>query len=159
MAEFDDEEFYVCQACGHEDHPDKFGKHCPACGVDLDDLEASEDLKPSAKLVLTGGENVPAMPMNEAQVNHLRRLLAWMRCEWMLDDDMQRGFISGAEGCVEMGVATPEEAGALLAERAEKINQCPAYVRQAVKMLTKALRDHERAAGILDSRESGNVPL
>lgn len=59
---------------------------------------------------------------------------------------MQRGFISRAESSLEMGVALPEEAGARLAERAEKINQCPAYVRQAVKMLTKALRDHERAA-------------
>lgn len=116
-----------------------------------------DGLKMSAKLVLTGDENVPAMPMNEAQVNHLRRLLAWMRCEWMLDDDMQRGFISGAESCVEMGATTPEEAGALLAARAEKINHCPAYVRQAVKMLTKALRDHERAAGILESHGRGEV--
>lgn len=75
--------------------------------------------KPPTKLVLTGDENVPAMPMNEAQVNHLRRLLAWMRCEWMLDDDMQRGFISGAESSVEVGAATSEEAGALLAKQAE----------------------------------------
>ncbi|HCH7474668.1 TPA: hypothetical protein NQI75_005324 [Pseudomonas aeruginosa] len=116
-----------------------------------------KELKTYAKLVLSGDDNVPDMPMNDAQVNHLRRLLAWMRCEWMLDDDMQRGFISGAQGCVEMGAATPEEAGALLAERAEKIKQCPAYVRQAVKMLTKALRDHERAAGILEPHGGGEV--
>lgn len=113
---------------------------------------SNKNLNSSSPMILTGDENVPAMPMSEAQVNHLRRLLAWMRCEWMLDDDMQRGFISGAEGCVEMGLATPEEAGALLADRAEKVNQCPAYVRQAVKMLTKALRDHERAAGIFDDK-------
>lgn len=36
----DEEEIYICLACGHEDHVDKFGKQCPACGVDLDDLEA-----------------------------------------------------------------------------------------------------------------------
>ena len=36
----DEEEIYVCPACGHEDHADKFGKYCPACGVDLDELEA-----------------------------------------------------------------------------------------------------------------------
>jgi rubrerythrin len=35
-----DEEFYNCPVCGHEDHADKFGKHCPACGTDLDELEA-----------------------------------------------------------------------------------------------------------------------
>lgn len=32
-------EIYVCQSCGYEDHPDKFGKYCPKCGADLDELE------------------------------------------------------------------------------------------------------------------------
>lgn len=36
----EDDEIYVCQSCGHEDHPDRFGKYCPSCGVDLDELEA-----------------------------------------------------------------------------------------------------------------------
>lgn len=44
----EDEEIYVCQACGHEDHPDKFGKFCPGCGTDLDDLEA--DLQQDTQL-------------------------------------------------------------------------------------------------------------
>lgn len=35
----DDEPIYVCQSCGHEDHPDSFGQFCPMCGVDLDELE------------------------------------------------------------------------------------------------------------------------
>lgn len=103
-------------------------------------------------LVLTGDENTPAMPVTEAEVNHLRRLLAWMRCEWMLDEDMQGGYVSGAAACVQIGAATPEQAGAVLMERAEKIEQVPAYVRQAVKMLTKALRDHEKERGIFDSQ-------
>lgn len=105
---------------------------------------------PMNKLTLTGDNNTPAMPMTEAQVNHLRRLLAWMRCEWMLDEDMQRGYLSGAEACVRVGAATPEQAGAIVSEKAAQINQCPAYVRQAVKMLTKALRDHEKQAGIVE---------
>lgn len=33
-------EVYVCMVCGHEGHPDKFGKFCPGCGTDLDELEA-----------------------------------------------------------------------------------------------------------------------
>lgn len=37
----DYEEVYVCMSCGCEDDPDKFGKYCPSCGVDLDDLEES----------------------------------------------------------------------------------------------------------------------
>ncbi len=108
---------------------------------------------------LTGDTNTPAMPMTDAEVNHLRRLLAWMRCEWMLDPDMQRGYMSGAALCVQHGHSTPEEAGAVLAEAAQKIDACPAYVRQAVKMLTKSLRAHERESGIVEERETSNASL
>lgn len=100
---------------------------------------------------LTGDTNTPALPMTEAEVNHLRRLLAWMRCQWTLDPDMQRGCVRGAVLMVAHGYTSPERAGDMLAERAAQINRCPAYVRQAVKMLTKALRDHERKAGIVES--------
>ena len=85
---------------------------------------------------LTGDINTPALPMTEAEVNHLRRLLAWMRCEWMLDEDMQRGYLLGCAEGVAHGFATSEQAGVALTEAAQRINQCPAYVRQAVKMLT-----------------------
>jgi len=33
------EEIYVCRVCGHEDHPDCFGRYCPECLADLDELE------------------------------------------------------------------------------------------------------------------------
>ena len=104
----------------------------------------------TAPLTLTGDLITPDMPMNDAQVNHLRRLLAWLRCEYMLDEDMQRGYVSSAADCVKHGFATPERAGELLQQQAAKINQVPAYVRQAVKMLTKALRDHEKRSGIVE---------
>lgn len=100
---------------------------------------------------LTGDRNTPAMPMTEAEVNHLRRLLAWMRCEWTLDADMQRGYLLGAAESVRHGFANEEQASALVQAKADHINRCPAYVRQAVKMLTKALRDHEKAAGVVDA--------
>lgn len=104
-----------------------------------------------SQLTLSGDANTPAMPMTEAEVNHLRRLLAWMRCEWSLDPDMQRGCLQAAEDMVRLGLASEEKASTVVQHRAEVINRCPAYVRQAVKMLTKALRDHERAAGIIES--------
>lgn len=100
---------------------------------------------------LTGDDNTPAMPMTEAEVNHLRRLLAWMRCEWTLDEDMQRGCLLAANEMVRRGLATEAQACTIVEHRAEVINRCPAYVRQAVKMLTKALREHERAAGIVEA--------
>ena len=100
---------------------------------------------------LTGDTNTPALPLTDAEVNHLRRLLAWMRCEWMLDDDMQRGMLGAMEHLGAAGAITHEQATRAVAERAAQINRCPAYVRHAVKMLTKALRDHERKAGIVDT--------
>lgn len=103
------------------------------------------------KMTLTGDLNVPELPMTDTEVNHLRRLLAWMRCEWMLDEDMQRGFLNGASEVVRLGLVSSESVSAIVDEKARQIRQCPAYVRQAVKMLTKALRDHERAAGIVES--------
>lgn len=104
-------------------------------------------------IVLSGDANTPAIPLTDAEVNHLRRLLAWMRCEYTLDEHAQRGFISGASDMVRLGFSTAEQAGALVEEKAAQIQQCPAYVRQAVKMLTKALRDHERASGVVEGAQ------
>lgn len=108
-------------------------------------------LTKAAALVLSGDDNTPALPLTEAQVNHMRRLLAWMRVEYMLDPDAQRGFLIGASECAQIGIGSAEQVNALVAERAAKINHVPAYVRQGVKMLTKALRDHERGAGIVEA--------
>ena len=100
---------------------------------------------------LTGDNNVPAMPMTDAEVNHLRRLLAWMRCEYMLDENMQRGMLGAIHDLTAMGAITPEAGSQSIAERAAQINQVPAYIRQGVKMLTKALRNHDRYAGIVEA--------
>lgn len=109
----------------------------------------------SRELILSGDENTPAMPMTEAEVNHLRRVLAWLRCEYMLDEDMQRGYITGAAQCVAHGFTSTERASALIEEKAAQINHVPAYVRQGVKMLTKALRKHESRAGIVETGGGG----
>jgi len=101
-------------------------------------------------LILTGDNNIPAMPMTDAQVNHLRRLLAWMRCEYMLDGDMQRGFINAIYTCHKASIGTGRDAKELLREKAEQINQVPAYVRQAHKMLSKALLEHDRRSGVVE---------
>lgn len=107
------------------------------------------------KLALTGDANTPAMPMTDAEVNHMRRLLAWLRLEYMLDPDAQRGYLIGCSEAVANGWASEQQASAIVQERAAQISKCPAYVRQAVKMLTKALRDHERGAGIVDEARPG----
>ena len=100
--------------------------------------------------VLSGDENVPAMPMKESEVNHLRRLLAWLECEYNLSPHSQRGMLRGLQDCVELGLATEERASEVLQQEAERIAQCPAYVRQAVKMLSAAIRRHESESGVIE---------
>lgn len=39
LKDIPDEEIYVCQVCGYEDHQDMFGQFCPQCGSDLDEFE------------------------------------------------------------------------------------------------------------------------
>lgn len=107
-----------------------------------------------SKMTLTGDENVPAMPLKESEVNHLRRLLAWLRCEYTLDPDMQRGYLLGAAEMVSSGLASPEAASEIVNAKAAEINSCPAYVQQAVKQLTKALREHERGSGVVDAAQN-----
>ena len=83
----------------------------------------------------------------DAEVTHMRKLLAWMRCEYMLDEDMQRGALSAVKELMDAGEITPEQAEHQIARRADQIKQVPKYVRQAVKMLTKAVREHDGVKG------------
>ena len=105
-------------------------------------------------MILTGDNNIPALPMTEAQVNHLRRLLAWLDCEYMLGEDRQRGMITAVMKCRDIGIATGRNAQELLREKAEQINQVPAYVRQGHKMLSKALQEHDKRSGVVESCRS-----
>lgn len=101
-------------------------------------------------LTLTGDDNNVAMPMTDAQINHLRRVLAWMRTEYTLDEHMQAGYVKGCTEMVKHGLSTPECASQVLQSKADEINRVPAYVRQGVKMLTKALREHDAKTGVVE---------
>lgn len=105
----------------------------------------------SKSLILLGDENLPSMPMKDSEVNHMRRLLAWMRVEYCLDENMQRGFLMGASEAARLGLAEPEKVSQILQEKSHQINQVPAYVRQAVKMLSKTLEQHDKKSGVVDS--------
>ena len=135
-------------ACGDRDATACPGEWEPGC-----------DLGANAAFVRVADDIRPAMALTETQVNHLRRLLAWMRCEWMLAPDAQRGVVGAVEWMANAGHLTPEQAGTALQERADKINRCPAYVRQAVKMLTKAILDYESGAGIVEESKTPNFRL
>lgn len=102
-------------------------------------------------MVLSGDENTLAMPLTDAQVNHLRRLLAWMRLEYTLDENMQAGYLRGVSKCVEHGFATPERSSEVIQDAVDRINHVPLYLRQGIKMLTKALYEHDKKSGVIES--------
>lgn len=100
-------------------------------------------------IILSGDENNVAMPITDAEVNHLRRLLAWMICEYNLSDAGQRGMIEGLHKAVTLGVPM-ERAQDVLDQEEARIRYVPAYVRQAVKMLSKAIREHDARTGVIE---------
>lgn len=103
-----------------------------------------------SNLVLSGdGFNAP-QDLTEAEVNHLRRLLAWLVCEYNLGEDGQRGLMIGLHKAVDAGVPI-ERAQAVLDEEAQRIQRVPNYIRQAVKMLQKAVRDHDAGTRTIDA--------
>ena len=101
------------------------------------------------QLILSGDENNVAMPMTDAEVNHLRRLLAWIRLEHSLGEEMMRGFLEGAEMSVRADPSCHAKAQQAVDERVAKVASVPAYIRQAVKMLTKAVRDHDAKTRVI----------
>lgn len=100
--------------------------------------------------------------LTDAEVKHLRQLLAWMRCEWCLDEDSQRGSLMAVKELMESGYITSQQANDQLASRAKQITSVPQYVRQAVKMLTKTIREFDGQKGAAldvqtrDVQEIGN---
>jgi len=104
------------------------------------------------KLILTGDENNAAMPMTDAEVNHLRRMLAWMRLEYNLSEEGQRGMMTGLHMAVEAG-ASVERAQAVLDDQVERIQRVPAYIRHGIKMLTKAVHDHDAKTRVINHED------
>lgn len=110
----------------------------------------------AGKLILSGGSTEKDLEFRKSEVNHLRLMLAWMRCEYMLDEDSQSGFADAARMCVEHGITTEDDARKLLARKAEEIRHVPQYVRQAHKMLSKMLRAHEKRGDVVDVEAATN---
>lgn len=105
-------------------------------------------------LILTGDQNNVSQELTDAEVNHLRRLLAWLTCEFNLSEDGQRGLLMGLDKAVAAGV-DQERAQQVLDEEVARIRLVPAYIRQAVKMLTKAVRDHDARTRVITSQTIG----
>lgn len=106
-----------------------------------------------ARLVLSGDVANHDQELTDAEVNHLRRLLAWLTCEYNLSEDGQRGIVLGLTKAVSAG-ADVHRAQVILDDEIARIRRVPAYIRQAVKMLTKVVRDHDAKTKMVEHRRS-----
>lgn len=87
------------------------------------------------------------LQLTEAEVKHLRLVLAWVRLEYMLDDDMQRGSLEAIKTLLDGGLISQEKAENQVSRRADQIKQVPKYVRHGIKMLSKSIKQHDGAKG------------
>lgn len=106
-------------------------------------------------LILTGDQNNVSQELTEAEVNHLRRLLGWLTCEYNLSEAGQKGIFIGLSAAVAGGVPV-KRAQAILDDEAARIRHVPAYIRHAIKMLTKAIRDHDAKTRVISPLTSGH---
>lgn len=105
-------------------------------------------------LILSGDMANEPQELTDAEVNHLRRLLAWIRLEHSLGEEMMRGFIEGAQMSVAADPSLQSRAQEVVENRIAKVAAVPAYIRQAVKMLTKAVRDHDAKTRMVQHDEA-----
>lgn len=101
-------------------------------------------------LTLRGDDNNEPMPLTDADVNHLRRLLAWIRLEHKLDEHMMRGLLDGAERVVTDDPSLRAKAQEIIDEHVARTRSVPKYIRQAVKMLSKAVSDHDATQRVIN---------
>jgi len=111
------------------------------------------------QMILSGGDTEKDLAFKKSEVTHIRLVLAWMRCQYMLDEDMQHGFADAAKFLVDVGEMTEEQARQQLARKVDEIRQVPKYVRHGVKMLTKMLREHDKRGDVVDAEVVECEPL
>lgn len=77
--------------------------------------------------------------LTEAEVNHLRRLVAWIRCEYYMEPDEIVRLVRDQVAVI--GEPSDEGKKRLLAFHTET-KRVPKYVRAAIKALHKTIDDN-----------------
>lgn len=78
--------------------------------------------------------------LNEAEINHLRRLIGWVACE--VGQTPEELIATMQKIAPAIGPDVSEEGQARLVESMRKAESVPKYVRAAIKALSKAIEPH-----------------
>ena len=84
----------------------------------------------------------PVCTLTAAELNHLRRLLGWVRCEVEMPPEVMVQTAQGlaAAGAFSEGIS--DEGKARMVEWHQQLSNVPQYVRAALKALEKTLLAH-----------------
>lgn len=94
--------------------------------------------------------------MKQSDLNHLRRLLGWVRCDiGQAPAELQQTMIDVADGLGHPEIS--EEAKARMVETYRRAEAVPLYVRAAVKALEKALAAAGREPGAGKARATAET--
>lgn len=94
--------------------------------------------------------------MKQSELNHLRRLLGWVRCDiGQAPAELQQTMIDVADGLGHPEIS--EEAKARMVETYRRAEAVPLYVRAAVKALEKALTAAGREPGAGKARATAET--
>lgn len=94
--------------------------------------------------------------MKQSDVNHLRRLLGWIRCEiGQSPAELQQTMIEVADGLGHPEIS--QEAKARMVETYRRAEAAPLYVRAAVKALEKTLAARGREPGVEPARATAET--
>lgn len=96
----------------------------------------------------TPNTSYASMPITEAQLNHLHRLIGWVRCEFNLSPACLQGAADAYAFLIDEAVGKEEKeaitqhANARLSAYIAKIEEVPLAVRNAIEILSNAISDN-----------------
>lgn len=88
------------------------------------------------------------MKLSKAEVNHLRLLLGWMRCAEGINQSPEEQ-VALYRNLADHGIrpSADNETYERLKKSYDLSADVPKYIRHSLKMLTEALREHEKKMG------------
>ncbi len=65
-------------------------------------------------------------------------------------------MLQGLKIAADHDMGTELRRNEILQETIDRVNSVPIYLRQGIKMLTKAVQDHDRLSGIIEEANNEN---
>ena len=105
-------------------------------------------------LILRGGGIEKDLQLKRSEVNHLRLLLGWIRCEIGMTPDEFIEMMKRIAPAITEPIS--DESKQRLVAAHDRGMAVPVYVRQAIKMLSIAMIEHDKLGDVADGEVMKN---